>query len=81
VLTTGLKVGLLIGGKVELNAGGSVGTCPAASFNKRKERKKPAFRGALDVENTMVNDGEWSSNAYCLVLYPCIDLYLLTSSY
>lgn len=60
---------LTTGGKLPLNAGGSVGNWPAASFNKRKERKKPAFRGALDVENTMVNDGEWSRNAYCLELW------------
>jgi hypothetical protein len=85
VLTTGLSVGLkvgLVGGKGPLNAGGSVGACPAASFNKRKETKKPAFRGdALDVENTMVNYGEWNSNAYRLVFYPCMDLYLLFRSY
>jgi hypothetical protein len=62
-LTAGLTVGLAIGGKVPLNTGGSVNPWPAASLNKqKKERKKTAFRGALDVENTIVSD-ECNSSA------------------
>jgi hypothetical protein len=72
--STGLPVGLAIGGKDAVTCGGS--DCPWASLS-RVNRKKPAFNGAWDAEKSMVeqtgsvcNLFELSLKISCLAIAP-----------